>query len=202
MRAHWNTCGRVSQVEKLGYLVVHAWLGKGHRLGMPADVQACWCDSTTHAWRFFPSKLRSRWQWCYLMMSLTSFLCRSREGIRESVHKTGEFLSLLVLGPFGSFPGWSIQEATDPLTQLPQCLSRSETITRQVSVLYLFNCMCLRLSSASWVSVLQLLASQLGILPPCIYLTRYQKGKDHQPLEWNSTHGINCDLSEPTESLQ
>ena len=39
------------------------------------------------------------------MMSLMSFLHRLREGIRESVHKTGGGLSLLVLGPFSLFPG-------------------------------------------------------------------------------------------------
>ena len=137
-----------------------------------------------------------------LMMSLTSFLCRSREGIKESMHETKGVLLLLVLGPFSSFPNWPIQEATNPLTLLPQCLSRSGTITQQGSVLYLFNCTCLRLSWASWVNVLQFLSSQLGILLPCIYLTQYWKGKDHNLLEWNSAHGINCDLGEPTESIQ
>ena len=122
--------------------------------------------------------------------------------VLEKAHTRLGVLLLLVLGPFGSFPGWSIWEATDPLTWLPWCLLRSGTITRQGSVLYLFNCMCLRLCWASWVSVLQLLVSQPGILPPCVYLTWYQKGKDHHPLEWNSACGINCNLSEPTKSIQ
>ena len=58
-------------------------------------------------------------------------------------------LLLLDLGPFGSFPSWFVQEAKDPLTWLPQCLSRSGIITRQGSVLYLFNYTCSRLSWAS-----------------------------------------------------
>ena len=111
-------------------------------------------------------------------------------------------LSLLIFGPFGSFPSWFIWEATDPLIQLPWCLLRSGTITRWGSVLYLFNCTCPRLSQASWVSVFQLFASQLGISPPCIFLTQYQKDKDHNPLEWNSAHGINRSLGEPTTSIQ
>ena len=38
-------------------------------------------------------------------------------------------------GSFGLFPGKSIWEATDPLTQLPQCLLRSGIITRQGSAI-------------------------------------------------------------------
>ena len=45
--------------------------------------------------------------------------------------------------------------ATDPLLKLPQCLSKSETITLQGSVLYLFNCKCPMLSKVPWVSLLQ-----------------------------------------------
>ena len=44
-----------------------------------------------------------------------------------------------------------------------------------------------------------LLVSQLGSLPPCVYLTEYQKAKDHSPLEWSSACRMNCDLSEPTD---
>ena len=54
---------------------------------------------------------------------------------------------------FSLFPGWSIWKATDPLAQLPQCLSRSGIITRQGNVLYLFNCKCSRLTWVPWVSV-------------------------------------------------
>ena len=48
----------MSQAQKLGYgryIVVHVWLGKGHRFGMLADVQASQCDSTAHTERFFPT---------------------------------------------------------------------------------------------------------------------------------------------------
>ena len=75
--------------------------------------------------------------------------------------------------------------------------SRNRTITQTWSVLYLFNCMCLRLSQESWVSVLQFVASQMGILPPYIYLTQYQKGRNYSPLEWSSTCRINHNLGEP-----
>ena len=37
--------------------MVHTWQGMGSRSGMPADVQACWHDSTVHAQRFFPPKV-------------------------------------------------------------------------------------------------------------------------------------------------
>ena len=49
--------------------------------------------------------------------------------------------------------------ATDPLLQLPWCLSRSEIIALQGSVLYLFDCKCPSLSWVPWVSLLQLVAS-------------------------------------------
>ena len=59
----------MSQVLKLGYersVVVHAWKGMGNRLGMPADAQASWHDSTVHAQRFFPPKMQKQ-------MTVTSF---------------------------------------------------------------------------------------------------------------------------------
>ena len=52
MRAHGNTWERVSQALKVGferYGTVHVWQGKGDRLGMLADAQAGWHDSTVHA---------------------------------------------------------------------------------------------------------------------------------------------------------
>ena len=83
--------GGVSQALKWGYeryVAVHAWQGMGYRLGTLADVQASLQDSPAHAWRFFPPKCRSRWQWHCLVMSLMSFLHISRGGIKGSVHKT------------------------------------------------------------------------------------------------------------------
>ena len=47
----------------MGYkrsIVVHAWQGKGNRLGMPMDAQASQHDSTAHAQRFFPSKMQKQ----------------------------------------------------------------------------------------------------------------------------------------------
>ena len=40
--------------------------------------------------------------------------------------------------------------------------------------------------------MLQLLVSELGNLPPCIYLTQYWKDKDCSPLEWS---GVNVNLN-------
>ena len=63
-------------------------------------------------------------------------------------------LSVFSLGSFGLFPSYIIWEATDSLTQLPQCLLRSGIIMRQGSGLYLFNCTYSRLSWVHWVGVL------------------------------------------------
>ena len=54
--------------------------------------------------------------------------------------------SLVHLVLFQILPLVHSQEATDPLSRLPWCLLRSRIITIQGSVLYLFNCMCSRLS--------------------------------------------------------
>ena len=46
----------MSQVKKSGYgiyIAVHAWLVKGNRLRMLADVQLSWGDSTAHVQRLF-----------------------------------------------------------------------------------------------------------------------------------------------------
>ena len=48
------------QALKVGYesyVMVCVWQGKGDRLGMLADMQAFWHDSTVHVWRFFPPKV-------------------------------------------------------------------------------------------------------------------------------------------------
>ena len=151
MSGHWNTWGRVSQVQKLGYeryIALHTWQGEGNRSGMPADAQVSLHDLTAHVQRFFPPKCRSRWQWHHLMMSLMSFLCKLRVGIRRSMHKTWGhsfihyfhlvLLACSLVGPSG--------KPQTLLTQLPQCLLSSGIITRQGSIFYLFNCMCLGLS--------------------------------------------------------
>ena len=81
----------VSQVQKLGYgryVMVHVWLDKGTRLGTPADAQVSQHDSTVYVQKFFPPKWRSIWWWHYLMMSLISFLCKSKVGIRGSMQET------------------------------------------------------------------------------------------------------------------
>ena len=44
---------------KLGYkryIAVHAWVGKGNRLGMPANVQVSWHNSTAHTQRLSSPK--------------------------------------------------------------------------------------------------------------------------------------------------
>ena len=122
MRAHWNTWGRVSQVQKLGYrkyVMVHAWQGTGNGLGMLADVQVSPHKLTAHVWRLFPPECRSRWQWCHLMMSLTFFLHRSRVGIRGSAHKTQvhSFFS------FGSWSFWLIPQLVCPGSHRPSNLA-------------------------------------------------------------------------------
>ena len=50
---------------------------------------------------FSHPKCRSRWQWCYLMMSLMSFLCILGLGIKGSMHKIKEVFT--VHFPFGQF---------------------------------------------------------------------------------------------------
>ena len=94
-----NAWGRVSQVQKMGYrryIVVHAWLGKGDRSGMPADAQVSWHDFAVHVQRLFLPKWRSRWLWHHLMMSLTSFLHNLREVIKDSVHEPSRFIHSFV----------------------------------------------------------------------------------------------------------
>ena len=62
---HTDLCMSVyiSQVLKLGYeryIMVPAWRGKGNRLGMLADAQVSWYDSTVHVQRFFPPKVQNQ----------------------------------------------------------------------------------------------------------------------------------------------
>ena len=108
------------------------------------DMQAFWHDSTAHAQRF--SFLEGREDDCDIIRGhhchyayvevrgLCKGACMSR-GVLLWVFGCSTF-SCTLLG------------ATDPLLWLPQCLSGSETITLQGSVLYLFNCKFPRLS---WV---------------------------------------------------
>ena len=50
-------------------------------------------------------------------------------GIKVSMHETQGFSSVIhSFGPFNWF-SWLVWEATDPLTQLTQCLSRSGIIS-------------------------------------------------------------------------
>ena len=135
----------------------HWWDGlcmvvRDDRLGMLMDVQACWC---AHVQRFFPPEGEAddhdiiRWHHClYAYIGVGGYI---------SEHTWGSGLSsgFLVVLHF-SFTLWG---ATDPLLQLPWCLSRSEITTLQGSVLYLFDCKCPRLFWVPWVSLLQLLAS-------------------------------------------
>ena len=56
---------KVLRVEapKVGYKryrTVHAWWGKGDRLAMLADAQACQHNSTVHMQRFFPPKVQKQ----------------------------------------------------------------------------------------------------------------------------------------------
>ena len=53
----------MSEALKLGYkrnVMVHAWWGKGDRLGMPADVQVSQHDSTVLVQRFFLPKVQKQ----------------------------------------------------------------------------------------------------------------------------------------------
>ena len=63
--------------------------------------------------------------------------------------------------------------ATDPFLWLFWCLLRSGTITREGSVLYLFNHKCLRLSWVPWVSLLQLFVSNQVAYHPGSAWTQY-----------------------------
>ena len=68
--------------------------------------------------------------------------------------------------------------ATDPFLWLLRCLSRSGTITREGSVLYLFNHKCSRLSQVPWISLLQLFVSNWVAYHPGSTQTWYWSGKD------------------------
>ena len=81
----------MSQALKVGYErygMVCAWWDKGDRLGMLADVQACWHDPTVHAQRFFPPNVQKQ-------MTVTSLddvpdvhLMYTGGGIKGNVHET------------------------------------------------------------------------------------------------------------------
>ena len=115
----WNLC--ISSCED----------GWGNRLGMSADVQASQPDSTEHAQRLFLPKWKADEcdiiLWCHCCTAYINKGGYKRMSPRSS----------------GSYPGWFIWwvlvwEATDPLSLLPRCLSRSGIITIQGSVLHLF----------------------------------------------------------------
>ena len=81
-------------------------------------------------------------RWCHCHSAYVN----EEGGIKGSMHEHwGSFFGSSF---FGLFSSWFVLEVTDPLSQLPQCLLRSGIITIQESVLYLFICMCSRLSWA------------------------------------------------------
>ena len=114
------------------------------RSGTLMDAQVGWYDSTAYVQGF------SHWKreadncdiirWCHCPGAYVY-----GEGYIRGVHMSLRAL-VWVFGCSTFGCTWLL--ATDPLLQLPWCLLRSGTITRKGSVLYLFNCKCLRLSQA------------------------------------------------------
>ena len=111
---------------------------KGDRPRMPMDTQACWHNCTLHAQRF--SHLQGRTDDCDIIKWYHHHYAYIEvRGLYKGAHMSPG----AIVWVFGcsTFSCTSLG-ATDPLLWLPQCLSRSETITLQGSVLYLFNCKC------------------------------------------------------------
>ena len=108
-------------------------------------------------------------RWCHCLYAYIGL----RGLYKGACMSLGALVWVFVCSTFGC----TLLGATDPLLQLPLCLSSSETIILQGSVLYLFNCKCPRLSWVPWVSLLQLLASNqvtchLVSIGPCIRVAR------------------------------
>ena len=110
--------------------------GRGNRSGTSVDVQVSWHDLTAHAQRLLPPKWRSRWSWCHFMWCHHHTAYVDEGGYKKEAHTSprGDWLVCIL----GVLVQVQEEEATDPLSQLPWCLSRSGIITIQGSVLCLF----------------------------------------------------------------
>ena len=95
---------------------------------------------------------------------------------------------------------YTLWETVDPLSWLPQCLSRSEITALQECVLYLFSHKCPSLSWTSWVNLLQLLVSKPGSLTPGSSQTQHQSSKNCNLSGQIGTQRINCGFGEPIKS--
>ena len=149
--------GRVPQAPKVGYKryrIVHAWWGKADRLEIPADVQACWHDSTVHAWRFFPPKMQKQMTVTSLDDVTDGLLMYIGGRDKGSTHKTRGLCFGFGFSYFRLVPQLVHLGSHKPSNLDTSVLLRNGTITRQGSVLYLFTCMYSRLSWVSWVSVI------------------------------------------------
>ena len=169
---------------------------------MPADAQVSWHDSTAYVLGIFPHKGRSRWLWCYLMMSLSFCLCKGRGGyIREHTWAQGVLL-WFVWFSFRFFLWFILRK--------PQILSLCYLSASQGVGLLPYReafFICLNVCVQGYpehleLVVVYLLVSQPGSFQPCIYLTWFYKGKDHSSSEQRSTCMINHDLREPTKFIQ
>ena len=120
------------------------------RVGTPTDAQVVQHDSTGHVQGF--SHLKEETDDCDVIRSCHCHYAYVKDkGLYKEVHTSlGALIWVFCCSTFGHT--WL--GATNPLLQLPRCLSRSGTITRKGSVLYLFNCKCLRLSWALLISLL------------------------------------------------
>ena len=117
-----------------------------------------------------------------IMMSLSHCLHKL------TVVKRGSHIS-----PRSSVLVWVLEgKATDSLSWL----------TGKCSLFVYLRHMCPRFSWMPWVSIFELLVCQLGGSSPCIHQTWYRKGKDHCHSEQNSTLGIHCNITVPTEISQ
>ena len=143
------------------------------------DVQAGWHGSTVHAQGFSCSKGEADYCDVIRWHHYCGAYIEGGELYKESMHE-----------PQCSCLGFWLQ--------LLWCLSRSGTITRKGSVLYLFNCKCSRLAQVPWVSLLQLFASNQVAYHPESAQTWYWSSEDHNLLVLMSAHRINCYFGEPT----
>ena len=117
--------------------------------GMLTDVQVGWHDFTVHPQGFSHWKRRAddhdiiRWYHCHYAH------VEGWEYKRRAHMSIGALIWVFGCNTFS----YTLWEATDPLLQLPQCLSWSEITTLQEGVLCLFICKCPRLSWTSSVSL-------------------------------------------------